>query len=520
MTLTNEQTHARQRQSLPFVKAHQDDAQSDTGWAKTHRNFTNQPAVFQFHALRAAKAASFKNLLLAATVATLFATRTSADVTPDATLGTEVTTGPTFTISAGYAPGSGTNVFHSFEQFSLAAGQEANFTCSTCSNFIGRVTGPDASNISGTISTNVSNANVFLINPNGVIWNDGAKFDGTGVFAASTASSIRFADSKVFAVNGASEFSTASPAAFGFLDQGSTAEIAFGGGFINDLGANRMSVNGTLELSHKLDIVSQNAKFIVPANSRIQTVGAHAVSVTTNSDIEASTGVGTFPSIATFSSNLEGAGDISIRAHNLTLADGAKVQSITFGDHDAGDVTVQLVGNLIISGRHPTIAGSFSGIGSEAYGTTSVGNTGNLQILANEIAISNRGFVSTITRSLGNSGSIGILAEKITITGDGSGFFTGVLANSDTQFSGRAGEVLVDAHNIILSGYGARISSTSVGPAVAGNIWIGSQDVVDTLSILDGAIISTATFGDGDAGSINLGESNPSRPAVGQHGLN
>src|SRR5580692_8839423 len=81
--------------------------------------------------------------------------------------------GPNFVIPQSVGRLQGTNLFHSFSQFNISAGESATFTANTgtaVTNVIARVTGTSSSNINGLVRSDIPNANLFLINPNGIVF--------------------------------------------------------------------------------------------------------------------------------------------------------------------------------------------------------------------------------------------------------------------------------------------------------------------------------------------------------------
>ncbi|MEM8603631.1 MAG: CHAT domain-containing protein, partial [Cyanobacteria bacterium P01_H01_bin.121] len=88
---------------------------------------------------------------------------------------------------------AGANLFHSFEHFDLEVGQRVNFVGSPdLANILSRVTGGRASVIDGVLHVSNSAANLFLINPAGVIFGPTARLDVGGSFTATTATRLGF----------------------------------------------------------------------------------------------------------------------------------------------------------------------------------------------------------------------------------------------------------------------------------------------------------------------------------------
>ena len=134
----------------------------------------------------------FSTLILLGIVSTGDEVR--AQVVSDTTLPvgerSQISAGPLFQINGGAVRDR--NLFHSFAQFSLIQGETAFFNnAANITNIISRVTGGLPSRIDGVLQANGS-ANLFLINPGGVLFGPNAALNIGGTFLATTASALQF----------------------------------------------------------------------------------------------------------------------------------------------------------------------------------------------------------------------------------------------------------------------------------------------------------------------------------------
>src|SRR3954468_12353232 len=146
-----------------------------------------------------------------------------AQIITDGSVGPKVSlSGSSVEIGADLGTRTGANLFHSFEKFGIATGQTATFTGpGDIRNVISRVTGGEVSNIDGKVASTVGQADLYFLNPAGVMFGPNAQLDVHGSFHVSTAHELRFADGARFSAldKTGSGLTVAPPEAFGFLDR-------------------------------------------------------------------------------------------------------------------------------------------------------------------------------------------------------------------------------------------------------------------------------------------------------------
>jgi filamentous hemagglutinin family protein len=190
----------------------------------------------------------------------IIAVSAKAEVITDGSLGrSTVLPGPDYQIGAYLGQQHGGNLFHSFQDFNLQASESATFSGpNSVQNIISRVTGGNPSNIDGLIRSEIPDADMYFLNPNGIIFGENAQLDVQGGFHASTADFWLFEDGEQFdARNPSDSLLTVAPIeAFGFLTEAS-ASLSINGSELSVPTEKTLSLNGS-------DININKAKLTAP----------------------------------------------------------------------------------------------------------------------------------------------------------------------------------------------------------------------------------------------------------------
>ena len=413
--------------------------------------------------------------------------RVKAQIVPDNTLGAEssvVTPDVIKGIQGDRIEGGATreaNLFHSFSQFNIGEGRGAYFTPPPeIENILTRVTGANRSDILGRLGV-LGDANLFLINPNGIVFGQDASLDVRGSFLATTADGVKLGDVGLFSASqpATSNLLSVSPSALWFnavaaqpIVNQSQAPSPFGqpnsaffspglqvqprrtlalvGGDVLIEGGRLTAAGGRIELGSVARVgqvsLSQSGNGFVLGYDSVSGLGN--ISLSNGAFVDASG---------------EGGGGIQIRGVRLEMTQSSNIWADTLGAENGGDLTIDTERLLVRDGARVSVS------------TRGEGKGGSLQISASDSA------------------------EVIGASADGqvpSGLFTA------SYGSGEAGDLTIGTSRLLVRD-GALISSQSFGDGTAGDINITAHD---TLQVNNGTIRTNSTQSSGGVITINAGD--------------
>ncbi|MFK8184230.1 MAG: filamentous hemagglutinin N-terminal domain-containing protein [Phormidesmis sp.] len=186
-------------------------------------------------------------------------------------------------------------------------------------------------------------------------------------------------------------------------------------------------------------------------------------------------------------------GNIRINARNLQLLEGARLSTRTFGIGNAGNIILTIADTARFEGSVPgrdstRISGAISSVSGPGQVMTAEGNGGNVQITAGNLQVLGGARLSTSTFGLGNAGNV-ILDIEETAQFEGSVAFIEEPQSNNSEDSSIGNRA---------SGAFSRTARRGVGQG--GNVQVNARN----LEVLNGAALSAATFGTGDAGNVIL----------------
>ncbi len=410
----------------------------------------------------------------------------------------------------------GINLFHSFQELNVSEGRAAYFLInnSDIQNVLTRVTGKNPSEIFGTLGIiSDSNPNLFLINPNGIIFGPNASLDMGGSFIATTANGVNLGQTGIFSASepAKSNLLSIQPSALFFNAINNQAEIINNsratstvlGSALN--GNPQRSILGLTVLDGKdLSLIGANVTldggFIFTPDGRVELGGLTEPGIV-NLD---STGLRFPDNVARADVSLaneasvfivsSGVGSIAVNARNFNLSSGSSFTVLNQGLGNINGSTVNIeinaIDNVILEGT----SSSSSIILNVVQGT---GNAGNIVINTGNLEIIGDASIGSLSNGKGNAGNIDIRArEKVTISGSGA---TSAIGSSVGQTAeGTGGNINIQTKSFALNN--GQIGNNSLGRGNAGSLQINATESFTVKN----AQIGTSNFGQGDAGNITI----------------
>ena len=419
---------------------------------------------------------------------------------PDDTLGTQVTpntVNPNIDMIRGGVT-QGVNLFHSFREFNVDAGRGAYFVSPNAQiqNILARVTGSNRSEILGTIGT-VGNSipNLFLINPNGIIFGPNASLDigragpntrgSGGSFVATTANAVLLGDRGVFSASepAASNLLTVNPSALFFNNNNvSRPEI------INRSIATN-SLLGNLPIKG-LQVPDGRSLLLVGGDVRLD--GGKLTAYGGRVELGGVTGSGKVK-LDIDANNLRLSFPDAIARGDISLSNGAEVNANGEG---GGEIQVQ--------GRRITLTDASTQIVADTLGSQ---NGKGISIQAVELIVQNGAQVSasTSTSSTGQGGTLEVIAsDSVKLSGTGTNL-SGLFAQ--TEGSGTAGKLTIATKNLIVQD-GAQVAASTFGEGQGGTLEVTASDSINLSGTLADSQFPSGLFaqtlGAGDAGTLKI----------------
>ena len=502
-----------------------------------------------------------------------------AQLTPDNTLGAESSTVTVEQLRDLIQGGAirGNALFHSFDEFNVESDRGAFFDLQNNTdilNIFTRVTGGNVSNVLGTLgvlqdalnSDVLGNANLFLLNPNGITFGANANLQLNGSFFATTADSFDF-DNFVFSASGEEAppplLTVSIPRFASFRDNPGT--ITNQSIVENDRGR---IIGLQVQPDQNIGFIGGEVKFTDGGRAgapdgriEIGAVGGNSFVSFTQTQTSAGItnyvlgyeGVETFQDIIlenqsadpdALPANLtaggdEGGGSIQLQGRNITLDNGRVRSNATSPSRTPGNILInsslltiengstveaQILftpetgesangASIEISTEELLIQSggriqSFANLGASGDGGDITINAGEfVEILGGE---EGNGFIfaQTIDESSGNAGNITINTPQLLIQDGG-----GITASTTREASGSGGSITVNATEFVRIIGEANANdnnpSTLASQSIRGSTGNGGNIIINTPQLLlqDGGSIGANARAEGDGGNITINAS-------------
>jgi filamentous hemagglutinin family protein len=452
----------------------------------------------------------------------------SSQVIPDESLGTENTKIKTAVdikdessvlIEGGSVHGK--NLFHSFNEFNVERNQNVYFDAPNNIDIVfSRVTGENPTNISGVLgiwnsnSGELGKADLFLINPNGIVFGSHASLDMNGSFLPTTANAVTFPDGVKFEASATGNAS--------LLSINVPTGLQFGGTSASIVNQSKLAGVGST-VAQGLSVPSNNSIVLIGGDIKFNEGTLKLLdgrvelgAVAENSQVELlqsnsgwkldhkNTNSYKDLSFSQESKIITENGDIYIQGRNILLNDGSQISATTRNSDSGGNLVVKAYGSLEIRGFASTDFPGFVISSSLVNSTIADGNAGDIVIDANRLLVSDKAVIQAsssgafsddgtiIIPATGDAGDVMISSLDTVVVSDGK-------IVSESLALGAAGDIDIKSPNNFVLQNGGEVSVSSASSSGAGNIDVEAKNIK-----LNDRGQFTATSSSGNGGNIDL----------------
>ena len=416
-------------------------------------------------------------------------------------------------ITGGFRDGNSPNLFHSFGRFDIDTGAVVTFEDPGVDNIFSRVTSSFLSNIDGTLKVD-GTANLFLLNPNGIVFGNNARLDIQGSFLSSTADSVLFENGTQFSaknsVTPSSLLTVSAPIGLQFGNEPAPIRVSGAGHNItynvSDSTIIRDTPTTELKASEGQTLAFLGGNLVVDEGNitaetghvELGALGSDAsVKLTFQgarwdfdySEVEDFQNIQLFES-ASIDVSGSNAGSVQLQGQEIELSEGSIIFAQTAAT-GGGQVSlnaselISLIGEDLLPATAPgpfLTEGTPTGIFIEiAPGATGDGSS-QIEITTPNLKLTEGAQVGIGMGGVGASGNANVNAENISLdNGSNLGpslIYTAVLPvfGPPPGATGQGGDLTIKTEKLTLTD-GAQLVANTFGAGNAGNLTIDAKDV-------------------------------------------
>ena len=407
----------------------------------------------------------------------------------------------------------GGNLFHSFEAFSIQQGGTAWFdNAIDIQNIFSRITGPGASMIDGVLGANGS-ANLFFLNPNGILFGPNARLNIGGSFVAATANRVDFDDGLSWGLDSQPLLTIARPIGLEIGPSAGPIQVVDSGNTFVSLTPLATNVAPIVEAnpSPGLDMSpGQTIALIGPfiqldggllraPDGQVELIGVRAgsISILPNEadglDLKSQDNILSGEVLLTSRSTLDVTGAhgglVELTGSLIRIEDGSVVMTGGLIDANPSRSGIQITGEtLSVDGTLPKYDNSlnpsdpvipqFGSISSQSAAVT--GGLGPIAINVDNLILENGGAIFSHALSGSEPSDIEINAQDILISGFSPNMpivFSNISSTTSLQSTASGADITVIADQMRIEDLGI-ILSTTTSQANAGQIYVIGNDIL------------------------------------------